>query len=111
MITVQTMRAKITTERKLWNPATRQHHIQQGKMTLLGVKIAVETPYGTSYEWKCYIRKGQPCSWKRESVNSATRRDYYTEDEVLQNLVAQAGLDGIDKMIEAKAMLAELCAA
>jgi hypothetical protein len=109
MITVDQIRAKITTERKVFNPATRQYTTEQGKMTLIGVKITVTTPYGTSYDWKCYIRKGQPCSWKREQANTASRKAYYTEDEVAANLLAHAGIDGLDYMLQANELIRELC--
>lgn len=109
MITVKTTRPEIETERRVWNPATRQHDIEKWKMKLVGVKIEVTNQYGVTFAWKCYVRKGQRGGWKREKVNSASKKDYYTDDEVLQSLMAHAGLDAIDHMIEANKLLDKLC--
>jgi hypothetical protein len=109
MITVKTTRPEIETERKVWNPITRQHDIEKWKMKLIGVKIEVITKYGTTYAWKCYVRKGQRGGWKREKVNSASRVDYYTDDQVMDDLFNHEGLDGLDYFAEAKRLLDELC--
>ena len=109
MITVRTTRPEITTERKVWNPVTRQNDVIEGKIKLVGVKIEVTNQYGENYAWKCYVRKGQRGSWKREQCNSASKTNWYTEKQVLENLVANDGIDGIDKMIEANQLLDKLC--